>query len=39
MVEHDNQFLPGVTLGSPMHMYCQELDPVSEEDCQHSVVM
>lgn len=36
-VEHDNLVLYGVLLGSPMHLYCQELTPVSG-DCQHSVV-
>jgi hypothetical protein len=39
MVEHDNPFLYGVLLGSPMHLYCQELTAVSDRDCQHSVVV
>jgi len=38
-VEHANPVLHGVLLGSPMHFYCQELIPVSDRDCQHSVVM
>jgi hypothetical protein len=38
-VQHDNPVLHGVLLGSLMRLYCQELTPVSEGDCQHSVVM
>jgi hypothetical protein len=38
-VEHDNPVLHGVLFLSSMHLYCQELTPVSEGDCQHSLVM
>jgi hypothetical protein len=38
-VEHDNPVLHGVLFGSSMHLYCQELTPVSEGDCQHSLIM